>query len=166
MMLRWLTLGAAAGAALTMSLDALGLDGPWQGVALVLALLALFASIGVFVSARNREREIEDAEIRARRDEAELGELQRELDRHTQLEQQLRHAKQAAEDAMMAKGEFLATQSNEIRPPLTRTLPNTQLPIPAHPATRPNWANCSAGPTATPSSSSSCARPSRPPRPR
>src|SRR3546814_1612728 len=57
MMLRWLTLGAAAGAALTMSLDALGLDGPWQGVALVLALLALFASIGVFVSARNRERE-------------------------------------------------------------------------------------------------------------
>src|SRR3546814_9680986 len=57
MMLRWLTLGAAAGAALTMSLDALGLDGPWQGVALVLALLALFASIGVFVSARNRECE-------------------------------------------------------------------------------------------------------------
>src|SRR3546814_9856954 len=96
-MLRWLTLGAAAGAALTMSLDALGLDCPWQGVALVLALLALFASIGVFVSARNREREIEDAEIRARRDEAELGELQRELDRHTQLEQQLRQAKQAAE---------------------------------------------------------------------
>src|SRR3546814_11434189 len=78
MMLRWLTRGAAAGAALTMSLDALGLDGPWQGVALVLALLALFASIGVFVSARNREREIEDAEIRARRDAAEMGELQRE----------------------------------------------------------------------------------------
>src|SRR3546814_1593829 len=71
MMLRWLTLGAAAGAALTMSLDALGLDGPWQGVALVLALLALFASIGVFVSARNREREIEDA-----RSEEHTSELQ------------------------------------------------------------------------------------------
>src|SRR3546814_17453809 len=82
MMLRWLTLGEAAGAALTMSLDALGLDGPWQGVALVLALLALFASLGVFVSERNCESEIEDDEIRARRDEAELGALQRWPDPH------------------------------------------------------------------------------------
>src|SRR3546814_12596029 len=92
MMLRWLTLGAAAGAALTMSLDALGRDGPWQGVALVLALLELFASIGVFVSASNREREIEEAEIRARRDEAALGELKRAPERHTQLRQQSRES--------------------------------------------------------------------------
>src|SRR3546814_13803441 len=123
MMLRWLTLGAAAGAALTMSLDALGLDGPWQGVALVLALLALFASIGVFVSARNREPEIEAADIRARRDEAELGELQRELDRHTHLEPALRQAKQAAEPTSKAKGEFLATMLPEIRTPLHTHVP-------------------------------------------
>ena len=69
-MLRWLTLGAAAGAALTLALDVLGLDGPWQGFALVLALLAVFASIGMFISTRQREREIEEADIRARRDEA------------------------------------------------------------------------------------------------
>src|SRR3546814_17133826 len=137
MMLRWLTLGAAAGAALTMSLDALGLDGPWQGVALVLALLALFASIGVFVSARNREREIEDAEIRARRDEAELGELQRELDRHTHLEQQLRQAKQAAEAQMMAKGEFLANTRHEHRIPLNGIVPHLDLPMHATPPPHP-----------------------------
>src|SRR3546814_1449145 len=45
MMLRWLTLGAAAGAALTMSLDALGLAGTRQGGALVRALLTVFADI-------------------------------------------------------------------------------------------------------------------------
>src|SRR3546814_14703202 len=79
---------------------------------------------------RNREREIEDAEIRARRDEAELGELQRELDRHTQLAQQLRQAKQAAEAAMMAKGEFLATMSHEIRPPRNGIVPMLDLLMP------------------------------------
>ena len=37
---RWLALGAAAGAALSLLAEQLGVEGPWQGVALVLALLA------------------------------------------------------------------------------------------------------------------------------
>ena len=37
---RWLALGAAAGATLSLLAAQLGVQGPWQGTGLVLALLA------------------------------------------------------------------------------------------------------------------------------
>src|SRR3990170_1721144 len=127
LMLRWLALGAAAGAALTLLLDFFGLAGPWQLVALVMALLTVFATAGVVVLMNQRDRQMRESEERSRRDEIELGQLQRELDRHTQLESQLRQEKQAAESAVMAKGEFLATMSHEIRTPLNGIVPMLDL---------------------------------------
>ena len=38
---RWLALGAAGGASLALVVEQFGVEGPWQIIALVLALLAL-----------------------------------------------------------------------------------------------------------------------------
>ncbi|MEO6138925.1 MAG: ATP-binding protein [Luteimonas sp.] len=124
---RWMALGAAAGAALSVALEFSGFTGPWQSVALVLALLAVFAIVAFLLDTGRRERQWLKTDERARRGEETVGELQREIDRHTQLEQQLMQAKQAAESAVLAKGEFLATMSHEIRTPLNGIVPMLDL---------------------------------------
>ena len=124
---RWLALGAAAGASLLLALETFGVASPWHGAALVLALLAMFATLVVTIAINGREHLMQEQGERARRGEAELNALQSEIDRHTKLEGQLVQAKQAAESAVMAKGEFLATMSHEIRTPLNGIVPMLDL---------------------------------------
>ncbi|HQW60183.1 MAG TPA: histidine kinase dimerization/phospho-acceptor domain-containing protein, partial [Thermomonas sp.] len=120
---RWLALGGAAGVAVSLGLAQFGVQGPWQGVALALALLALFATTTVALTAGKQQDLLAEQSERGRRGEAEVSALQLEISRHTKLEQELTKAKQAAESAVMAKGEFLATMSHEIRTPLNGIVP-------------------------------------------
>ena len=69
---RWLALGAAAGVALSLALAQAGIQGPWQGTALVLALLALFATTTMALAAGRHEARLREESERSRRGEAGL----------------------------------------------------------------------------------------------
>jgi signal transduction histidine kinase/CheY-like chemotaxis protein/HPt (histidine-containing phosphotransfer) domain-containing protein len=97
-----------------------------------IGLIAIAIVIAGFLSWPRREEDVRAAPTLAATTahaplELAPSELRKQLDtlRHTQGELLL--AKQAAEAAMMAKGEFLATMSHEIRTPLNGVLPLLEL---------------------------------------
>ena len=99
---RWLALGAGGGAACALALDQFGLAGPWQKIALLLVLLAMFAISAWLYATHERERDLSETSEKARHGEELIERLQQEINHHTRLEHELTQAKQAAESAVLA----------------------------------------------------------------
>ncbi|MFT3669624.1 MAG: ATP-binding protein [Pseudoxanthomonas sp.] len=123
----WLTTALAAAAITAVGLHAAAIEGPWLPVALGAGGATLAIALAEALRARAQAHQHTGVQARAAMAESERDGLRRDLQRHDQLEQELVRAKQAAESAAMAKGEFLATMSHEIRTPLNGIVPMLEM---------------------------------------
>jgi signal transduction histidine kinase/CheY-like chemotaxis protein/HPt (histidine-containing phosphotransfer) domain-containing protein len=123
LVVRWIALAGAGGAAIASGFAHSSNQQVWQSVALILALLGVAGIAGLWYAMARRNEALLAASEQTHEQKREVTALNEELAVHRELEKELTVAKQAAESAMMAKGEFLATMSHEIRTPLNGIIP-------------------------------------------
>jgi len=124
---RWLAIAAAGGAAVAQGFAYFTRQPYWNTVAFVSVLIALAAIAGLWRAASRRHEALTEVSAESEQQQEVMQALNAELEIHRNLERELVEAKQTAESAVMAKGEFLATMSHEIRTPLNGIIPMLEL---------------------------------------
>jgi len=124
---RWLAIASAFGAAIAQGIAYFSVDPVWSTTAFVAVLIALSAIAGLWRAATVRHEALHEAAAESEQQQEVMQALNAELEIHRNLERELVEAKQTAESAVMAKGEFLATMSHEIRTPLNGIIPMLEL---------------------------------------
>jgi signal transduction histidine kinase/DNA-binding response OmpR family regulator/HPt (histidine-containing phosphotransfer) domain-containing protein len=124
---RYLAIAAAAGAAVAQGFAYFTQQPYWNTVAFVAALITLAAIAGLWRAASRRHEALTEVSAESEQQQEVMQALNAELEIHRNLERELVEAKQTAESAVMAKGEFLATMSHEIRTPLNGIIPMLEL---------------------------------------
>jgi signal transduction histidine kinase/DNA-binding response OmpR family regulator/HPt (histidine-containing phosphotransfer) domain-containing protein len=124
---RWLAIASAFGAAIAQGIAYFTANAVWNTTAFVAVLIALAAVAGLFRVVSRRGSALTEIVAESEQQQEVMQALNAELEIHRNLERELVEAKQTAESAVMAKGEFLATMSHEIRTPLNGIIPMLEL---------------------------------------